>query len=52
MLLPSRLSSEISTEVVGVLQSSAHRLVYRTDGAMKAPAVATSFNLPLMQLIF
>eukprot|EP00438_Fugacium_kawagutii_P003680 Skav224250 [mRNA] locus=scaffold939:1551211:1563644:- [translate_table: standard] len=41
MLLPSRLSNEISTEVLRGLQSSAHRLVYRTDGAMKAgPAVA------------
>eukprot|EP00434_Breviolum_minutum_P017372 symbB.v1.2.015339.t1/scaffold1094.1/size138377/4 len=35
MLLPSRLNAEISTEVLEILQSSAHRLVFQADVAIK-----------------
>ncbi|CAK9106975.1 unnamed protein product [Durusdinium trenchii] len=35
MLLPSRLNSEISREVLEILQSTAHRLLYRADSSMK-----------------
>lgn len=40
MLLPSRLNVDISTEVLEILQSSAHRLLYRTDAPMKAMVVS------------
>ena len=39
MLLPSRLNVDVSTEVLEILQLSAHRLLYRADAPMKATVI-------------